>query len=143
MSFLLPSLFLKVLKKIKIYLLFSLRDYHSLWSLFHISSAKNTNLKLLRFYSPLLTQSRLVSFPSTNKMFQFVEFVINNGVSTKGNGFVWRPTLKVNPYSKPFSLTCALPMQYYPSTSCIADFFFNIDKRTLIVNNRLIVIPFF
>ena len=23
---------------------------------------------------------------------QFVEFVINNGVSTKGNGFVWRPT---------------------------------------------------
>lgn len=50
-------------------LLFGLRDYHSLWSLFHISSAKNTNLKLLRFHSPLLTQSRLVSFPSTNKMF--------------------------------------------------------------------------
>jgi hypothetical protein len=30
-----------------------------LWSLFHITSAKDTNLKLLRFHSPLLSQSRL------------------------------------------------------------------------------------
>ena len=55
---------------------FYIRGYHPLWPDFPFRFA-NPNAKsyrLLRFRSPLLSQSRLMSFPRATEMFQFTRF---------------------------------------------------------------------
>ena len=55
---------------------FHVQDYHLLWSAFPCRSVKNhaiTN-RLFRFRSPLLSESRLMSFPRATEMFQFTRF---------------------------------------------------------------------
>jgi len=44
------------------------RSKMQIFMLFHLD-VKSKRTKLLHFHSPLLTQSRLVYFPPTNKMF--------------------------------------------------------------------------
>jgi hypothetical protein len=52
-----------------------LRDYHPLWRTFPDPSASFClTTGLLRFRSPLLTESRLMSFPLGTEMFQFPRF---------------------------------------------------------------------
>ncbi len=56
-------------------LAFFIRGYHPLWPDFFrsdIRAAKTT--RLLRFRSPLLSESRLMSFPRATEMFQFTRF---------------------------------------------------------------------
>ncbi len=57
-------------------LAFFIRGYHPLWPDFpfrsDIRAAKTT--RLLRFRSPLLSESRLMSFPRATEMFQFTRF---------------------------------------------------------------------
>ena len=56
---------------------FRLRGYHPLWPDFPDSSAKFARLMstgLLRVRSPLLAESRLISFPPGTEMFQFPGF---------------------------------------------------------------------
>ena len=70
---------------------FRIRDYHPLWSDFPDRSA-NKMAKccwLIRFRSPLLSESRLISFPSPTEMFQFGEFAstdlwIQSGMTLAG-----------------------------------------------------------
>ena len=61
---------------------FLLRDYHPLWSDFpfrsDMSNAKTC--RLLRFRSPLLSESRLMSFPRATEMFQFTRFASHDYV---------------------------------------------------------------
>ena len=55
---------------------FHVQDYHLLWSAFPCRSVKShaiTN-RLFRFRSPLLSESRLISFPRATEMFQFARF---------------------------------------------------------------------
>ena len=55
---------------------FYIRDYHPLWSAFpgrSVNSLAITN-RLFRFRSPLLSESRLMSFPRATEMFQFTRF---------------------------------------------------------------------
>ena len=55
---------------------FHIRGYHPLWPDFPFRFAKPdaTSYRLLRFRSPLLSQSRLMSFPRATEMFQFARF---------------------------------------------------------------------
>ena len=54
---------------------FHIRDCHPLWSHFPESFANlYKGIGLVRVRSPLLTESRLMSFPSGTEMFQFPEF---------------------------------------------------------------------
>ena len=55
---------------------FRLRGYHPLWPDFPDRSAKSMakNCWLLRFRSPLLSESRLISVPLPTEMFQFRRF---------------------------------------------------------------------
>ena len=55
---------------------FHIRDYHPLRPDFPFRSinACAKNNRLLRFRSPLLPESRLISFPRVTKMFQFTRF---------------------------------------------------------------------
>ena len=55
---------------------FRIRDYHPLWSAFPDCFAKSCAItcRLLRFRSPLLSESRLMSFPRATEMFQFTRF---------------------------------------------------------------------
>ena len=55
---------------------FRIRDYHPLWSAFPDRFAKDRAItnRLLRFRSPLLSESRLMSFPRATEMFQFTRF---------------------------------------------------------------------
>lgn len=46
-----------------------LQDFHLLWS-----GIPTGSLDLIRFRSPLLTESRLLSFPTGTEMFQFPAF---------------------------------------------------------------------
>src|SRR6201991_326092 len=58
---------------------FRVRGYHPLWPAFPCRSTKLVRLVptgLFRFRSPLLTESRLISFPSGTEMFQFPEFAL-------------------------------------------------------------------
>ena len=70
---------------------FRLQDFHLLWSAFPNSSANksfsisesynpivasNYGLGLVRFRSPLLSESHLMSFPRGTKMVQFSRFVL-------------------------------------------------------------------
>ena len=55
---------------------FHVRGYHPLWPTFpnrSVMSCAITN-RLLRFRSPLLSESRLMSFPRATEMFQFTRF---------------------------------------------------------------------
>ena len=55
---------------------FRIRDYHPLWSAFPCRFANNCAItnRLFRFRSPLLSESRLMSFPRATEMFQFTRF---------------------------------------------------------------------
>ena len=55
---------------------FRIRGYHPLWPAFPDRFAKNRAItsRLLRFRSPLLSESRLMSFPRATEMFQFTRF---------------------------------------------------------------------
>ena len=55
---------------------FRIRDYHPLWSAFPDCFAKSCAItcRLLRFRAPLLSESRLMSFPRATEMFQFTRF---------------------------------------------------------------------
>ena len=55
---------------------FRIRDYHPLWSAFPDCFAKDRAItnRLFQFRSPLLSESRLMSFPRATEMFQFTRF---------------------------------------------------------------------
>ena len=55
---------------------FLVRGYHPLWPDFPFRSNKSTakEHRLFRFRSPLLSESRLMSFPRATEMFQFTRF---------------------------------------------------------------------
>ena len=55
---------------------FCIRGYHPLWPAFPCCLAKNPDItcRLFRFRSPLLSESRLMSFPRATEMFQFTRF---------------------------------------------------------------------
>ena len=55
---------------------FHIRGYHPLWPDFPFRFAKPDakTCRLLRFRSPLLSESRLMSFPRATEMFQFTRF---------------------------------------------------------------------
>ena len=56
--------------------IFFVRGYHPLWPDFPDRSDKPTakTCRLFRFRSPLLSESRLMSFPRATEMFQFTRF---------------------------------------------------------------------
>ena len=58
---------------------FRVQGYHLLWPAFPGRSAKNCAIAdgLLRFRSPLLSESRLMSFPRATEMFQFTRFALH------------------------------------------------------------------
>ena len=63
---------------------FHVRGYHPLWPAFpscSVMSCAITN-RLLRFRSPLLSESRLMSFPRATEMFQFTRFASHGYVFT-------------------------------------------------------------
>jgi hypothetical protein len=55
---------------------FRIQGYHLLWPAFPDCFAKNRAItnRLFRFRSPLLSESRLMSFPRATEMFQFTRF---------------------------------------------------------------------
>ena len=55
---------------------FHVRGYHPLWPAFPGCSVMSCAItcRLLRFRSPLLSESRLMSFPRATEMFQFTRF---------------------------------------------------------------------
>ena len=55
---------------------FRIRGYHPLWPAFPSRFAKSCAItdRLFRFRSPLLSESRLMSFPRATEMFQFTRF---------------------------------------------------------------------
>ena len=55
---------------------FRIRGYHPLWPDFPDRSARQIakSCRLIRFRSPLLSESRLMSFPRATEMFQFTRF---------------------------------------------------------------------
>jgi hypothetical protein len=55
---------------------FPVQDYHLLWSIFPDCFSKSSAkvCRLFRFRSPLLSESRLMSFPRATEMFQFTRF---------------------------------------------------------------------
>jgi hypothetical protein len=56
-------------------LLLPVRGYHPLWHAFpDASGSKAPATGLIRFRSPLLAESLLMSFPPANEMFQFAGF---------------------------------------------------------------------
>ena len=57
-------------------LFFHVRGYHPLWPHFPEHSVRTTakTHRLVRFRSPLLSESRLMSFPRGTEMFQFPRF---------------------------------------------------------------------
>ena len=61
---------------------FHIRDYHPLWSTFPDCSVMSCAItcRLLRFRSPLLSESRLMSFPRATEMFQFTRFASHDYV---------------------------------------------------------------
>ena len=70
---------------------FRVRGYHPLWPDFPDRSARDTAKTrwLLRFRSPLLSESRLISVPPATEMFQFTGFAlpclcIQQGVTLAG-----------------------------------------------------------
>ena len=74
---------------------FHVRGYHPLWPAFPSCSVKSCAItcRLLRFRSPLLSESRLMSFPRATEMFQFTRFASSSYVFTAG-----LPFGKVSPF---------------------------------------------
>ena len=61
---------------------FHVRGYHPLWPPFPERSVKSCAItnRLFRFRSPLLSESRLMSFPRATEMFQFTRFASHDYV---------------------------------------------------------------
>ena len=61
---------------------FHVRGYHPLWPAFPGCSVMSCAItcRLLRFRSPLLSESRLMSFPRATEMFQFTRFASHDYV---------------------------------------------------------------
>ena len=61
---------------------FCIRGYHPLWPAFPGCFAKSLAItcRLFRFRSPLLSESRLMSFPRATEMFQFTRFASHDYV---------------------------------------------------------------
>ena len=61
---------------------FHVRGYHPLWPAFPSCSVMSCAItcRLLRFRSPLLSESRLMSFPRATEMFQFTRFASHDYV---------------------------------------------------------------
>ena len=57
---------------------FRIRGYHPLWPAFpdRFANANANGCRLLRFRSPLLSESRLISVPPPTEMFQFSGFAL-------------------------------------------------------------------
>ncbi len=70
---------------------FRIRGYHPLWPTFPDCFAKSLAItnRLLRFRSPLLSESRLMSFPRATEMFQFTRFASHSYVFTMRYPEVW------------------------------------------------------
>ena len=73
---------------------FRLQGYHLLWRGFPSPSTISTakTYRLFRFRSPLLSESRLISFPRATEMFQFTRFAssdlcIQSGIQHRCCGF--------------------------------------------------------
>ena len=63
---------------------FHVQGYHLLWPAFPDCSVKSRAItnRLFRFRSPLLSESRLMSFPRATEMFQFTRFASHSYVFT-------------------------------------------------------------
>ena len=90
---------------------FRIRDYHPLRSAFPDCFAKDRAItnRLFRFRSPLLSESRLMSFPRATEMFQFTRFASHSYVFT-----MRYPLLGGFPHSEisGSKLICQLPEAY-------------------------------
>jgi hypothetical protein len=102
---------------------FPVRGYHPLWPAFPCRSGKSSakEHRLFRFRSPLLSESRLMSFPRATEMFQFTRFATQTYV------FSQRYSLRSGfPHSEisGSKLICQLPEAYRrlsrPSSPVIA-----------------------
>ena len=101
---------------------FHVRGYHPLWPVFPDCSVKSCAItsRLLRFRSPLLSESRLMSFPRATEMFQFTRFASHDYV------FIMRYLSGGFPHSEisGSKLICQLPEAYRrlsrPSSPIIA-----------------------
>jgi hypothetical protein len=102
---------------------FFIRGYHPLWPDFPFRSDKLSakTCRLFRFRSPLLSESRLMSFPRATEMFQFTRFATHDYV------FIMRYLLRGGfPHSEisGSKLICQLPEAYRrlsrPSSPVIA-----------------------
>ena len=90
---------------------FHVRGYHPLQLTFPGHSVKSCAItnRLLRFRSPLLSESRLMSFPRATEMFQFTRFASHSYVFT-----MRYPLLGRFPHSEisGSKLICQLPEAY-------------------------------
>jgi hypothetical protein len=70
---------------------FAVRGYHPLWPAFPCRSDKSTanTRRLVRFRSPLLSESRLMSVPRATEMFQFARFASSSYEFTAGYPYGW------------------------------------------------------
>jgi hypothetical protein len=70
---------------------FLIRGYHPLWPTFPSRSDKSTarERRLLRFRSPLLSESRLMSVPRATEMFQFARFAPSSYGFRAGYPYGW------------------------------------------------------
>ena len=61
---------------------FRIQGYHLLWPdfPFRFANSRAITRRLLRFRSPLLSESRLMSFPRATEMFQFTRFASHDYV---------------------------------------------------------------
>jgi hypothetical protein len=123
---------------------FRVRGYHPLWPAFPSRSAKFCAItsRLFRFRSPLLSESRLMSFPRATEMFQFTRFASHDYV------FIMRYLLRGGfPHSEisGSKLVCQLPEAYRrlsrPSSPVIAKASttcsYSLDPITLIPLTRI------
>ena len=85
---------------------FRVRGCHPLWPPFPERSAKSKakRYRLLRFRSPLLSESRLISVPAVTEMFQFSAFApsplcIQGEVTSKRPGFPIRKSADQRPFA--------------------------------------------
>ena len=90
---------------------FHVRGYHPLWPTFPSRSVKSCAItnRLFQFRSPLLSESRLMSFPRATEMFQFTRFASHSYVFT-----MRYPLLGRFPHSEisGSKLICQLPEAY-------------------------------
>ena len=123
---------------------FCIRGYHPLWPAFPSRSAKFGAItsRLFRFRSPLLSESRLMSFPRATEMFQLTRFASHDYV------FIMRYLLRGGfPHSEisGSKLVCQLPEAYRrlsrPSSPVIAKASttcsYSLDPITLIPLTRI------